>query len=422
MKIVIRLFNLLILAISGAATALLFMMKPLTFNSNIAVDVAAFSKFVPETEYSSEINIPEMLGTNTIEVAIKFELDMNNTLDFMSGNRQVMNDTIINRNVHDINETLNEPVQLITDFTIRSVIKKTLQENVKTQIEQAIANSDVEVTSTADEIMDEVGMNDAYFSNFAIILYHTANALGATVDSVSNVLFTQIDDALAKAEDCSGVNIDGFSEDAKASAKDSLLNILTSLNLVNPDNSLKHLSDICYTYLVKYLKDGLNGKVAPEVLEPQTTEEESSDYIYSQRLLGLFVSTMLPNEVYDIVTYVSIGLFVGLFVFAALWAILFIITFIKTFSYKPWTIFGPWFWILGSLQLILGVGLTVFGKMIVPNIVVKIPNLPLTSAVLAPRTSALIPSILFAAMIVIAIIYAILRSVLKSQMKAKGVR
>ena len=417
MKLVIRIFNLLILAISGAATALLFLTKPMTFNSNISLDVASFSKFVPNTEYSQNIDISELIGTKTIQVAIQFELDQNRTLEFMNGDRRVINDTIINQNVNSLSNTLREPVQLITDFTIRTVLKNTLQMNVTDQLKNAIANSDVEVHSTAEEIMDEVGMNDAYFANFAIVLYDSANQTVATVDSVTDTLFLQIDDALARAEDNGAVNVDGFSVDAKEGVKTNLIGMLTDLGLVKADNTLKPLSDICYTYLVKYLTDGLTGKVAADVLAPQTPEEENSDYVLSQRLLGVYVVTMLPATFYSIVGYVSLGLFIGLFVFAALWVILFIITLIKTFTSKPWTIFGPWFWIFGSLQLVLGVGLTVFGKFIMPRLTIAIPNLPLKSIILAPRTYALIPSLLFAGCIVLAIVYAILRSNLKRKMK-----
>ena len=417
MKLVIRIFNLLILAISGAAAALLFLTKPMTFNSNISLDVASFSKFVPNTEYSQNIDISELIGTKTIQVAIAFDLDQNKTLEFMNGDRDAINNTIINQNVNSLADTLREPVQLITDFTIRTVLKNTLKTNVTDQLKNAIANSDVEVHSTAEEIMDEVGMNDAYFSNFAIVLYDSANATGATVDSVTDTLFLQIDDALARAEDNGAVNVDGFSADAKEGVKTNLIGMLTDLGLVKADNTLKPLSDICYTYLVKYLTEGLTGKVAADKLAPQTPEEENSDYVLSQRLLGLYVVTMLPATFYSIVGYVSLGLFIGLFVFAALWGILFIITLIKTFTSKPWTIFGPWFWIFGSLQLVLGVGLTAFGKFIMPRLTINIPNLPLKTIILAPRTYALIPSILFAGCIVLAIVYAILRSKLKRKMK-----
>ena len=48
MKLVVRLFNFLIMAISLAAAVLLFAMPAFSFNSNIALDVAKFADFVPK--------------------------------------------------------------------------------------------------------------------------------------------------------------------------------------------------------------------------------------------------------------------------------------------------------------------------------------------------------------------------------------
>lgn len=425
MKTFIRILNLIILAVSGAATALLFMCKPMTFDSKIAVDVNAFSKFVPETIYSQQIDIVKMLGTDTIEVAIKFDLDVDKTLDFMKADQNVIDNTIVAQNVKGITETLRSPVELITDFSIRSVIKSTLKDELTQKVQESIDNSDhKDELPSAAELMEDVGINDAYFTEVAKELYNSANAEGASVDSVSEVLFAQINNAASKAEDESGVEFSGFTEEAKAAMKENLNQLLNDLQLVEEGGTLKPIKNIAYIYLSKYLRDGLTGKVAPEKLEKQTVvdggiERAETDIEYSDRLLSLYVVTMLPGEFYSIIGYVSIGLFVGLFVFAFIWGLLFIITLIKTFTNKPWTIFGPWFWILGSLQVVLGIGLTIFGKMIVPNLVVKIPNLPLKSAILAPRTYALIPSILFLGCIVLAIIYAIFRSKLKRQMKRR---
>ena len=415
MKTVVRIFNFIIMGLSLAASILLFTVKPMTFDSKIAIDIDTFSKFVPETEYSKDIDIVKLLGTKTIEVSIKFDLDSQKTLDFMNGDRNKINDTVINQNINSITDTLREPVDLITDFTIRSVIKSTLKDEVKKKVQEGIDNASVEITSTVDEIMDEVGMDDAYFSNFAIILYNSANEDDATIDSVSDVLFSQINDAVAKAEDNGAVNVEGFTEDAKASIKANMLQVFSDLNLVESDGvNLKKISNICYIYLAKYLRDGLAGKVSEEKLAQQAGE---NDVDYSDRLLGIYVATMLPNEFYDTIGYVSLGLFIGMFVFGGIWIVLFVITLIKTFTKKPWTIFGPWFWILGSLQLVLGLGLTFIGKVIVPSIAVQIPNIPLKSIILAPRTYALVPSILFLVCIVVAFVYGFFARRLKKQFK-----
>ena len=412
MKAVIRFFNVIIMALSAAAAAFLFLTTSFSFNSKISIDVDNLTKFVPETEYTSTINIPQMLGTNKVDVSIKFSLDLAGLQKAMKGDKKVIDDNVITKSVQDVVDTLHEPIDLITEFTIRSVIKSTLHDEIKKQVEAAKDSAHSE--STADEIMDEAGMNDKYFTNFSNALYDSADETDATVESVSNVLFWQIDEALEKAE-AYGVDKEKFGDDKKAEIQASLEEILNQLQLVEEGGKLKRISQVSYIYLSSYLKTELQSKVS----DPTVLEQASGETIphYADRLLGLQVLSIIPSVFYQVVGYVSLALFIGIFVFAGIWGLLFIITLIKTFTRKPWTIFGPWFWILGSLQLVLGVGLTVFGKFILPRINIPLNGLPVTNLILSPRTYAFIPSMIYLACIVLAIIYAILRGAAKRQMK-----
>lgn len=413
MKFAIRIFNIVIMAFSLAATVLLFATPTFTFNSKIAVDVAAFSKFVPETEYTKDVDIVKLIGTDTINLRIKFALDNDGISKAMSGDKDKINEMVITENVNEIVQTLHTPVDLITDFTIRSIIQSTIKAEIAKQIDVA---KEGKSDSTAEEIMDDVGMTDQYFKDFSFLLYDTANRDDATVDMVSNILFDQIDEALEKAGDY--VNNDQSAVEEyyakREQIKTNLASVLNDLNLVKDDGSLKKISTISYSYLAKYLKDGLAGKVAEEELEQKVDETEPE---YSDRLLNLFVTTNMPDAFYQAVSYVSLGLFIGLFVFAGIWLLLFLITLLKTISKKPWTIFGPWFWIIGSLQLVLGLGLTIFGKFIFPTIPFGSIGIPLSQVILAPRTYALIPSIMFLISILMAIAYLFFKVPAKRQYK-----
>ena len=431
MKTVLRIFNFVILALSATATILLFAMPPMHFNSKVVVNVEAFSEFVPETDYTKDIDIVKMIGTSKIEVSLKLDMDSSKMAEFMGGDKESINSTLIMQNISNITDTLREPVDLITDFTIRSVVQSTVQDEVTKQLQSGIDEANKEktvITSTAEDIMLEVGLTNDFFKNFAIVLYNAANTEGATIDDVNAVLIDQINLAIAMAESCqeivaaqdlSGnkVNISDFSETYSDEIKANLLNIFNQLNLVKEDNvHLKQISKICYVYLSEYLSDGLKDKVESSelVMKPEETYEK-----YSDRLLGYYVTTMLPQEFYDIVGYVALGLFIGLFVFAALWIILFIITLIKTFTPKPWTIFGPWFWILGSLQIVLGIVLSAVVRNVLPNLTSNLEGVPIDKVLVSLRTYALVPSILFIVCIPIAIAYAVIRHNAKRQYKMK---
>ena len=408
------------MALSFVATVFLFVTPTLSLNSKIAIDVTTFSKFVPETEYTHDVDVVHLIGNDTIYVGLKFSLNPAGITKIMKGDRDEVNNALIKDNIEDICAMLHEPVDIITDYSIRSIIKSTVQKEIYNQVDDArkkYAEAGGSSSSTED-IMDEVGMDDAYFENFARELYSSANADGATVDTVTETLNIQIDDALDRARESGMVDDTGMTEEKEAQVKDNLVSILNSLNLVNEDGSLKKISEISYSYLASYLKDALTGKVDAAELEQKTGESTPS---YMDRLIELFVYTQLPDMVYQIVGYVALGLFIGIFVFGAIWLLLFVITLIKTLTRKPWTMFGFWFWLIGPLQLILGLGLTVAFKFVLPAKIgpaLAAFNLPIKTLILAPRTYCLVPSILFLAAIVIGIVYGVLKAIAKKQEKA----
>ena len=410
------------MAVAAAATIFLFASPSFSFNSNIAIDVKTFSQFVPETKYSSDFDIAKMLGTDTIHVGIKFSLKPNGVQEIMGGDRDVINQAIISDNVDGMLNELHEPVDLITDFSVRSIIKSIVKEQITEQIDDARETyqqkSGEELESTTEEIMDEVGIDDVYFTNFAFALYDAADAENATVDSVSTTLYEQIDEALIKAENY--VDSSSYNDAAKESIKNNLVSALTELKLVEDGGKVTRISQISYMYLSEYLKKELQNKGVSESLDRETGE---SLVDYSDRLLRIYVFTQIPNIFYTGVGYVSLGLFIGMFVFAAIWGFLFIWTLIKTFTKKPWTFFGPIFWIIGLLQVVLGVALTVGGKFILPQYFdVSGLGLPISSILIAPRTYALIPSMLYLGCIVLAIVYLFFKIPAKNQYKMEMAR
>ena len=412
------------MAMSLAATIFLFASPSFSFNSNIAIDVKAFSQFVPKTEYSEDFDIVEMLGTDSIHVGIKFSLRPGQMSEIMNGDRDAINERIINDNVDDMTKILHEPVDLITDFSVRSIIRSIVREQITQQIEKALDSYSQKTgqpkTTTAEEIMEDVGIDNEYFTNFAFALYDAADAEDATVDSVTTVLYEQIDDALFRAETAGGIDTSSYDADAKASIKTTLVSTLNQLKLVEEGGHVKRISQISYMYLSDYLKKELQNKGVSEDLE-QKPEEKEGDY--ADRLLKVFVFTQMPDVFYKGVGYVSLGLFIGMFVFAGIWGILLLWTLFKTFTRKPWTMFGFWFWILGLFQLVLGLGLTVGGKFILPKYVdISKFGLPISSILIAPRTYALIPSIIYLACIVVAIVYLFFKVPAKQEYKMEMAR
>lgn len=414
MKTILRIFNFIIIGISALATVLLFAVPAFSFYGNVGIKTDTFDKLIPDMEYTRDININDSLGTDVVNIGISFSLSGADLPKVMNGSKENIDNVILSKNIDDIIATLHEPIDLITDTAIKTALKQTIVQQVTSYVDQAREKYATATGSdcTTQDIMDEVGIDDDYFNTFTFELFDASNSDTATVDSVSNVLYTQIDSALTKAEGSGMVDTSEFGESSKTAIKNNLINIYDSLKLIEDGTKVRKISSLIYIYLVDDLKVKLDGKVAATELVQASGETISA---YADRLLTLYVLTQIPAPVYQVIGYVSLGLFIGLFAFAAIWLILLIITLIKTFTNKPWTIFGFWFWIVGALQLILGIGLTVVGKFILPNIqnIPFLASLPVKNIVLVPRTYALIPSMLFGGMIVFGIVYAVFRSMAK---------
>ena len=413
MKIAIRVLNIIIMAISVAAGIFLFMPPAFSFNSKVTINVATFSQFVPETEYSKDIDIPTLLGTDSIYVGVRFQLDVAGIADMKDGDKEKINDKLIAENLEEMIGLLHEPIDLITDFTIRANIKRLISEQVYANVDQAVQtyNQKAGLDNKTEDIMEDVGINDAYFTNFSNSLYDAANADGATIDSTNEVLLDQINEALIRAESSGAADTSSFGDSQKEAMTESLKGVFQSLNLIEDDGvHLKKISAIAYMYLADYLKGQLKESYDEATLERKSGEKDEA---YADRLLELFVKDKMPELFYKIVGYVSLGLFIGLFVFAGVWAILLVITLLKTFTKKPWTIFGFWFWIVGVVELVVGFGLTAITKLVLSKFDVSQFGLPIKEVLISIKTYALVPSILFAVMIVVGIVYAFIRNAAK---------
>ena len=405
MKLVVRIFNLVFIALSVTALILLFTLPSFSFYSNVGIDIKKISEFVPKTEYSEGIKIDELIGTDTIHVGIQFSLSVDDLHKCMNNDKDTINEELITNNIEDIIDILHEPVDLITEYAVRYIVKSLAKAQIELQIESALAGTDS--TSTAKDIMDEIGLDDAYFTKLSENIYSEADKDNATIDAIVGVIFEQVDDALTKADELGEVDVTTFGVKSKENIKENVVNVFSELKLTDEVGHVTKISEISYKYFASFLKSQLDGKVK----DASTLEKKSNEtnVQYAGRLVGVYVTTLMPDAFYTVVSYVSLGLFIGLFVFAGIWALLLVFTVIKTLTPKPWTFFGPLFWIAGLLEIVLGLGLTIAFKFVLPKTITDFGSLPINSIALAPRTYALALSIIFLVVFVLAIPYAFVK-------------
>ena len=288
MKTILRIFNFIIIGISALATVLLFAVPAFSFYGNVGIKTDTFDKLVPDMEYTRDININDSLGTDVVNIGISFSLSGADLPKVMNGSKENIDNVILSKNIDDIIATLHEPIDLITDTAIKTALKQTIVQQVTSYVDQAREKYATATGSdcTTQDIMDEVGIDDDYFNTFTFELFDASNSDTATVDSVSNVLYTQIDSALTKAEGSGMVDTSEFGESSKTAIKNNLINIYDSLKLIEDGTKVRKISSLIYIYLVDDLKVKLDGKVAATELVQASGETISA---YADRLLTLYV-------------------------------------------------------------------------------------------------------------------------------------
>lgn len=414
MKLMLRIFNLVFIGLCATALILLFTLPSFSLYSNVGIDVKKISSFVPETKYTKNLDISEMIGTDTIYVEIEFSLSVGDLHKAMNSDRETINKELLENNITEIATMLQEPIDNITEYVVRTTVKSLIQDLITQQVKSSIDAAGG--TQKPEDIMDEVGLNDLYFTRFADALYTAADSDDSSLAKLTDVVYNQIDDAISKAGEIQeGIDISGFDASYKEEIKNQMTDIFDELNITKEGGKLEKISELSYIYFTKYIKDQLNGKVTDNsVLDKKDTEDNKQ---YSTRMINIYVQTLMPDMFYTVVSYVCLGLFIGLFVFGVIWLFLLVITALKSLTGKPWTFFGPLFWIAGILEIIFGVGITVFCKFILPKIEIDMGSIPINTFAIAPRTYALGLSIVFLVMVVLMIPYTIFKIDAKKQVK-----
>ena len=386
--------HLVIAAIAAVATILLFAMPALSFNSKVVLDVEAVSNIVPSTEFTKDIDFVEVLGTNEIQAGISFKLSATDINKVMNGDRDVINEKVLIKNMDETLQTLDDGIEVLADYTIRTNLTGIVKQELIKQVENAKPED-----KTTEEVLEYLSLGDKEYKEFAYSLYDSANSKNANVDSVGQVLLEHIDEILVKVEKMTGSKSGTFTDEQKEDAKNNMKGMLKQVKILKDDDySLHPISDLPYLYAIDFVKEKLNEKVSADKL---AIKEGETNREYSNRMLETYVVTQMPEIVYQIVGYVSLGLFIGMFVIAGTWILLAAFEVLHFFfvnkKHKLFKgLFMPFFILAGIIQIVLGFVLTGVVKYVLPEkIDITKFNLPIKSAVIVPRTCTLATSIVF---------------------------
>ena len=392
-KLISRLFSLVIAATAVVATVLLFTLSPLSFNSKVVVDVATISKAIPETDYTKNINAKDLLGTEEIQVGVKFTMSLDDISKAKAGDKEVINDRLLKENLDGVLETLDNAIDVLADNTIRTALKSTISEEIKKQIENARPE---DAPYTTEQIMTALDIGEEYFRGFTSAMYAEANRDGATADSVSTVLLEQTGEVMMRAEKGGYIKSSAFTDEQKNAVKDGLDKILGQLNMKNDDGTIKHISDLPYIYSINFVQKELTGKVDASELAQRSGESLRQQ---SDRLLELYVFDLMPTTFYTVVSYISLGILIAVFVLAGIWLLLAayeVLSFLfpKAKFRLIKLVLVPLFFIASIVQIGLGFVLTGVFKYVLPkSLDIASLGVPVKEVILVPRTFALGTSI-----------------------------
>ena len=376
MKLVVRILHLVVAALSAVAVVLLFAMPALSFKSKVVVDVDTVAKFIPKTQYTENLNVKEVLEVEELQAGVSFKLSSTDINKVMNGDKDIINENVIRKNLDDTLQTLDDAVELLSVYAIKTNLTKIVEQEMRNQIQEAKP-----ADKTVDEVMELIDLTPKNFQEFAYSLYDEANKNDASVDSVNMFLQEQIDEIVVKVEkSVPGSKGGTFTDEKKEAVKQNLVNILNQLEMV------------------KFVKNDLSGKVSESELSKKAGE---TNRVYSDRLLETYVISLIPEVVYQIIGYVSLGLFIGMFVIAGTWILLAAFEvlhfFFVTKKHKLFKgLFLPFFALSGIIQIALGFVLTGVCKYILPEkLDISSYNLPVKDAFIIPRTCTLATSIVF---------------------------
>ena len=418
MKLIVRILHLVVAALGVVAVVLLFSMPALSFKSKVVMDVDTFSQFIPKTQFTEDLDVKEILGTEEIQAGVTFKLSSTDINKVMNGDKEIINDNVIKNNLDETLQTLDDAVEVLADYAIRTNLTKIVEQEMRNQIAEAKPEE-----KTVDEVMELIDLTSKDFQVFAYSLYDEANKSGATVDSVNMFLQEQIDEIVVKVEKSVPNSKGGtFTDEKKAAVRQNLVNILNQLEMINPDDSLKPIGDLPYLYIVKFVKGELSGKVSETELAQKSDETNRK---YSDRILETYVVSVIPDVVYQIIGYVSLGLFIGMFVIAGTWILLAAFSilhfFFVTKKHRLFkALFLPFFVISGIIQIALGFVLTGVCKYILPEkLDISSLKLPIKDALIIPRTCTLATSIVFIITVGVGIVMFVLKFFIPKEKQEK---
>lgn len=407
------------MAMAGVAMFCLLTMPTISMDAAYRMTPEQMAESFPESE-ETEIDIKSVIGEEGIDLQLKLEITPELLFAAVNGDPNVViEENFIEPNVANIVPLLKKPFEIIGKELIKVTFRVYYSGVFNAQIDAVKPEED---TRTTEEIAEAGGLTVNYIDSLSETTFQALNNDGSTLTSVNEVIFTSIKEGDQKFNDAgTGLTLPIPEDSSKDDYKEATKGILSSVNMVKEDGeSIYPVSIVMNAMLVDFFR-AANEQEAPE---GETIEQKAQQL---DTIIHDFIKNMLPSESYEAIAMVLKVLLVVIFIFVATWAVFFLYTFFRTIlaREKVWTFTGPIFWILGIIQIVLGVALTgIVGTMMSgKGLSMMMGGDETSEAILSGlkvsiKTCTFIPSIILLILIPLLIVYAVVKHKYKKQLKA----
>lgn len=414
MKTVLRIFNIILIALSAVAISFIVFTPLLEINVNYTVQTTdlenVFKGKLGEGEDSiSEEELHDIIVSETHGDGIKFSLSLKLERKGLKKMRDGTNDDRLNA----LRDVVFKPVvqQVIDNEEIKGVVNnlaKTMAKKMaKKTIREEIFNHLTGEDEKTNEFLENAGINDEFLDTQVEHIYDALTTDGATVNGVVNSVIDVLVATTNQFRNAEGAEYDewrasdnNMSEDEIRSSEmvnqitETLTQALQENNLADEEGNILSVDEALAMIIDQMMKQGgsgdssSSGSSEPEP-EPEpsiilrhyentststsTSEEEGKKVDENKKTLSEVITeaawkTINDNVFKDENTKTTIADSLGYtakygviaeYVFMGMWAVLAIFAFIKIFAKKkPYVYMGFFWWlaivIFGLIELVFG--------------------------------------------------------------------
>lgn len=386
MKLFLKIFNVVYLAIAAIAICCFLTQPYIDLKGSYNLEPANITSMVKEAAGKdiTEQEIQAIVGDTAIGIDIQAKVEAKYVFNF--NDKETLKNSIVvpfDNTKQKVMTDLSPIVENAVERTARNIAKKVIIQSVEQKIAELSPETDVQ------KAMSDANLDDAYFESFAGEVYAEATKENATIDKVNdNVVSGKMIDISKRLAEQAG--LPEFADTTKiggemsAQVKEQMKSKFIENEFCDSEGNIVNIKE--------KIRSEIQSKLNLSVDEYATSFSEYSLYYFI--VMWALIAPWLALAIFSIIRIIRR----------------------KKVWVKTWYLF-----VFASIQLILGVGLTIAVNNFLPKIAGVLPlgdfQDVLSTLKLSVVTSSFIPSILYLVMIPLVIVYTVFAHKAKKQYK-----